>query len=95
MWARSGKELFYRNGDKMMAVSLRTDPTLEAKTPTVLFEGSYSYGRYDLTPQYDVSPDDQQFVMVKESSDAGERPLTQIIVVQNWFEELKRLVPNH
>jgi serine/threonine-protein kinase len=93
MWAHSGKELFYRNGDKMMAVSVRTEPAFEAETPTVLFEGTYSYGRYDLTPQYDVSPDDQQFVMVKESSDAGERPLTQIIVVQNWFEELKRLVP--
>ncbi len=93
MWAHSGKELFYRNGNKMMVVSVRTEPTFEAQTPTVLFEGSYSYGTYDLTPQYDVSPDDQRFVMVKESSDAGERPLTQIIVVQNWFEELKRLVP--
>ena len=76
-----------------MAVSLRTEPTFEAETPTVLFEGSYSYGRLDKTPQYDVSPDDQQFVMVKEASDTGERPVTQINVVLNWFEELKRLVP--
>ena len=95
MWAHSGKELFYRNGDKMMVVSLRTEPTFKAETPTVLFEGSYSYGRFDVAPQYDVSSDGQQFVMVKQSSDAGERPLTQIIVVQNWFEELKRLVPTN
>jgi len=95
MWAHSGKELFYRNGDKMMAASLRTEPTFEAQTPTVLFEGVYSYGRLDKTPQYDVSPDDQRFVMVKESSDAEERPLTQIHVVLNWFEELKRLVPTN
>ncbi|MEE8350321.1 MAG: hypothetical protein V3R94_12170, partial [Acidobacteriota bacterium] len=95
MWAHSGKELFYRNGNKMMVVSVRTEPTFGAETPTVLFEGSYSYGRYDLTPQYDVSPDDQQFVMVKESSDAGERPVTQINVILSWFEELKRLVPTN
>ena len=77
----------------MMVVSVRTEPTFEAETPTVLFEGSYSYGRLDKTPQYDVSPDDQQFVMVKASSDAGEKPLTQINVILNWTEELKRLVP--
>ena len=93
MWAHSGKELFYRIGDKMMAVSLRTEPTFEAETPTVLFEGTYSYGRLERTPQYDVSPDGQRFVMVKASSDAEETPLTQINVVLNWFEELKRLVP--
>ncbi len=77
----------------MMAVSLRTEPTFEAERPAVLFEGSYSYGRNGLTPQYDVSPDGQRFVMVKAASDAGERPLTQINVVLNWFEKLKRLVP--
>ncbi len=95
VWARSGKELFYRTGDKMMAVSLRTEPTFEAQTPTVLFEGAYSYGRSDVTPQYDVSRDGQRFVMIKEDSDQGEKPLTQINVVLNWFEELKRLVPTN
>ncbi len=79
----------------MMVVSVRNEPTFEAETPTVLFEGSYSYGRANLTPQYDVSPDGQRFVMIKESSDQGEKPLTQINVVLNWFEELKRLVPTN
>ncbi len=79
----------------MMVVPVRTDPTFEAETPTVLFEGSYSYGRLDLAPQYDVSPDGQRFVMVKEASDAGDTPQTPIHVVQNWFEELKRLVPTN
>ena len=79
----------------MMVVSLRTEPTFEAETPTVLFEGSYSYGRLDLTSQYDVSSDGQRFVMLKESSDEGERSTIQIHVVLNWFEELKRLVPTN
>ncbi len=76
-----------------MVVPVRTDPTFEAETPTVLLEGFYGYGRLNRTPQYDVVSDGQRFVMVKESSDAEERPLTQINVVLNWFEELKRLVP--
>ena len=43
---------------------------------------------------YDVSADGQRFLMVKETSDADERPPSpRIILVQNWFEELKRLVP--
>ncbi len=43
---------------------------------------------------YDVSADGQQFLMIKETSVADERPPSpRIILVQNWFEELKRLVP--
>lgn len=42
---------------------------------------------------YDVSPDGRRFLMIKEAgADQGDAR-TQIIVVQHWFEELKRLVP--
>jgi hypothetical protein len=41
---------------------------------------------------YDVSLDGQRFLMVKP---VGQAEATQINVVQNWFEELKRLVPAH
>ena len=44
---------------------------------------------------YDVTRDGQQFLVAlppgQADSDASEAP--QIILVQNWFEELKRLVP--
>jgi hypothetical protein len=33
--------------------------------------------------------------MVKDSAPDGERPAAQIVVVQSWFEELKRLVPTN
>jgi serine/threonine-protein kinase len=96
LWAHSGKELFYRTEDKMMVVPVRTDQTFEAGTPRVLFEGSYGYGSgLRFASQYDVSLDDQRFVMVKAASDAGENPQVQINVVLNWFEELKRLVPTN
>jgi hypothetical protein len=43
---------------------------------------------------YDASADGQRFLMIKEISGADERPPSaRIILVQNWFEELKRLVP--
>ena len=87
-WSADGKELFYRNGDKMMAVAIETQPALRVANPRALFEEHYYAG---VEPSYDVSQDGQRFLMLKESL---EHPAaTQLIVVLNWFEELKRLVP--
>ena len=91
VWNPNGRELFYRSGGKMMAVDIATQPSFTAGKPRLLFEG-----RYEPTPatapNYDVSPDGQRFLMLKPS-EAGDAAPTQINVVLNWFEELKRLVP--
>ena len=86
VWARNG-ELFYRNGNKMMAVEIRTQPAFEASQPQPLFEGQYhsSVSRAN----YDVTADGQRLLMLKSKDPAP----TQINVVLNWFEELKRKVP--
>ncbi len=79
-----------------MVVFVQTEgPTFEAGTSKVLFEGSYRYGYTDMTSNYDVSADGQRFVMVTEAPSTGglEDLPVQINVIQNWFEELKRLVP--
>ena len=91
VWASSGRELFYRNGDKMMAVDITTEPTFTHGTSQLLFERQFV--RYGPDAIYDVTPDGQRFLMIKE----GEQQLrvTQINVVLNWFEELKRLVPTN
>ena len=90
-WARNGRELFFRNGTKMMAVEVTTQPNFAASTPRMLFEG-----RFEFRPQpranYDVSPDGQRFLMVK-TSDQQQDGVRQLVVVLNWFEELKRRVP--
>ncbi len=89
LWARDGSELFYRNGDKMMVVSFQTEPTLKAGAPTLLFEGTYVYSPFSWASYYDISPDGERLLMIKqEEGEPG-----QINVVLNWFEELKRLVP--
>jgi Tol biopolymer transport system component len=89
VWNRNGRELFFRSGDKMMAVDIATQPRFSAGRPRVLFEGPYIPTPYTF-PNYDVSPDGQRFLMLKPSDQGAP---TQIIVVLNWFEDLKRRVP--
>jgi serine/threonine-protein kinase len=88
-WNPNGRELFYRNGDKMMVVDITTQPGFAAGKPRMLFEG-----RYERSPvqshNYDVSSDGQRFLMLKPTEQAA---TTQINVVLNWFEELKQRVP--
>jgi serine/threonine-protein kinase len=91
MWARDGRQLFYRNGDKMMVTAVETQPAFAAFKPELLFEGHYEPGWSPIERGYDVSPDGKRFLMVK----AGEQesPPTQLNVVLNWSDELLRLAP--
>ena len=87
VWSADGREVFYRDGERMMAVAIRTEPVFSASRPRVLFEGTYNDGD---GRSYDLSPDGQKFVMITREE---EPPVSQLHVVQNWFEEVKRLVP--
>jgi Tol biopolymer transport system component len=92
LWNRNGRELFYRSGKKMMAVEIATKPSFSAGTPKRLFEGGYQLLPGISTPNYDVSPDGQRFLMLRPVGSAEAAP-TQINVVLNWFEELRQKVP--
>ncbi len=87
MWNPNGKELFYRNGDKMIVVDVEIEGELTLGEPRVLFQKPLA------SPNYDVTLDGQHFVMV-EQGESQPAP-TQLILVQNWGEELKRLVPTN
>ncbi len=91
VWNPNGRELFYRSGEKMMAVDITTQPGFAAGKPRMLFEGPYEPTLFT-NPNYDVSPDGQRFLMLKPTEQARVAP-TQINVVLNWFEELKQKVP--
>ncbi len=91
VWNRNGRELFYRNGDRMMAVEIATQPGFAAGKPRMLFDGPYELTVF-AAPNYDVSPDGRRFLMLKHS-EQGAAALTQINIVLNWSEELKRRVP--
>ena len=95
LWAPNGRELFYRSDDALMGASIETGESFVAGNSTVLFEGQYAPspgGR-----NYDVSPDGRRFLMLRETSSgsADQDPPPRFIVVQNWFEELRRLVPTN
>ena len=93
VWSPDGSELFYRRGEEIMVVSVATEPTFSSGKPSVLLEGS-SYRSSTISPgypYYDISPDGQRFLMLKKEQGRE----TQIHVVLNWFEELKRLVPTN
>jgi Tol biopolymer transport system component/tRNA A-37 threonylcarbamoyl transferase component Bud32 len=91
VWNPNGRELFYRIGDKMMAVDITTHPGFTAGKPRTLFEGQYVPTPATF-PNYDVSSDGQRFLMLKRVEQAEAAP-TRINVVLNWFEELKQKVP--
>jgi Tol biopolymer transport system component len=97
LWARNGQELFYESMGALMRVPLTLGSTFQAGTPRKLLEARYllrTLGGGPSARMYDVSADGQRFLMIKESSGADEHPPSaRIILVQNWFEELKRLVP--
>jgi eukaryotic-like serine/threonine-protein kinase len=85
-WSPSGRELFYMDGTTMMSVSVESGrDTFTAGVPEPLFSGPFHTG----SPEFDITPNGT-FVMVEADPDA--RP-TQIHLVQNWHEELKRIVP--
>ena len=82
-WARNGREIIFRNDDKLMSVAVETQPTFKAGTQRLLFEDGSYVGRND----YDVAPDGEHLMMIKEK----EAPLNskQLNVVLHWSDELK------
>ena len=83
-WSPQGDEIFYRDGRRLMAVPVATQPDFRAGTPRVVFETDFLNCN---GMSYDVAPDGQRFLVLKPVT-AGE-PITELEVVVNWFEELK------
>ena len=75
----------------MMAVAVTTRPAFTFGTPTQLFAGRYSMN--GPARGYDVTADGQRFLML-QVRDRAPDVIAQVNLVQNWTEELKRLVPN-
>ncbi len=79
----------------MLAVSVETEPSFTAGTPRLLFTGDYlDIGN---RPSYDIAPDGRFLMMKSAGGEIGaefsESQQAQLIVVDNWFEELNRLAP--
>jgi serine/threonine-protein kinase len=101
VWARNGRELFYRASGpgpmmRMMAVDVTLGNVFTAGRARVLWQAMrarYPGGTGGRT--YDVSPDGRRFLMIQQRDSAPQPPVTHVVLVQNWLEELKRLVPRN
>ena len=86
LWARNGTELFYLDSvGAMTRVPVQTTPTFSAGTATTLFVTRYFVVGV-AARTYDVSPDGQRFLMIKNAAAAQ---ASTMVVVLNWLEELK------
>ena len=92
LWTKDGEELVYRGRGDRGVFAVPIDPVSgEPGLPGLLFEDTYYVGNNSGNRQWDVTPDGEQFIMIKEPEDRLPR---RYVLVQNFFEELKRLVPN-
>ncbi|HET9727422.1 MAG TPA: hypothetical protein VFP28_10950, partial [Gemmatimonadales bacterium] len=78
-------EIFYRNGEAVMAATVRTQPAFEVTGRTRLFTGGYETG-FGQIPNYDVSADGKTFVMLQRV--VGNRQA--MVVTLNLFDEMRR-----
>jgi serine/threonine protein kinase/Tol biopolymer transport system component len=80
VWNPNGKEIFYRIGERMMAVSVTVDgDELRLSPPQQLFARAYAYGAGITIANYDVTQDGQRFVMVSDDTTVG-----RLRVILNW-----------
>jgi hypothetical protein len=86
VWNPNGREIFFRDGNKMMAVDVSVGAEgLTLSPPHVLFEQRYAFGAGITIANYDVSRDGQRFLMVKDEASAG-----RLNVVLNAFADVSK-----
>jgi eukaryotic-like serine/threonine-protein kinase len=100
VWAKNGKELYYRSGRKLISVPVKLGADFVTGTPKVLFEGEFAglsgavgtlgFATGDETSAYDVSPDGQRFYFIQEDKTPAQQ--AKINIVLNWSEEIKSLL---
>ena len=90
VWAHNGRELFYKGSGNLMVVEVLPGATFVMGERRVLFSVQ-GFRSATFHQQYDVTPDDQRFVMIRN---LGGQEASELIVVENFFEELKAKVGN-
>ena len=93
-WRGDGRELFFAGPEGMMVVPVDPGATFTIGPPEVLFETTGYTEFAGGTPIFDVAPDGQRFLMLEPVTSAdGVAASSEIVLIQHWFDELRRLVP--
>ena len=87
MWSRDGSEIYYRNASSFFSVQVQTDPTFVLGSRQELFTGEFRQNNNH--SDYDIHPTTGEFILFKSGTGSAD-----LVVVLNWFEELKQRVDN-
>ena len=87
LWAPNGREIYYRLGDRVMAVTIGSGPDRKPGLPRELFRGDF-FQDPNGDQSYDIAPDGRFLMLVEEATAA-----TGIRVISNWRTVLDRLLP--
>jgi hypothetical protein len=95
VWRRDGRELFYRNGDRMMVVQIAAGDALASARPVELWRGPYSAGMSTscgapglTSSNYDVTPDGQRFLMIRDEDDST-TSADRMVLVLGFAQEMR------
>jgi Tol biopolymer transport system component len=95
-WSRNGKELFYRREDdqKIMVVTYTSQAgSFRADKPRLWSEGQFTYRPGAAVRNFDLHPDGKRFAVFKIPEGQSEPRLDKVVLIQNFFDELRRLAP--
>ena len=96
VWSPDGRRLFFLaiQPARLMVAEVETDPTFSRSTPTQAVRLTFPVIRGGR--RFDLAPDGERFIVRTPSGGsqaAGDTPFIGLIIIENWFEELKELVP--
>ena len=90
VWSADGDKIYYRSTEDagIYCVAVTATEAFSKRNPEKVFDESYWFptGR-----RWDIHPNGDRFLMIAEPQ--VEQELQKIFVIQNFDEELKRLVP--
>ena len=89
-WSNSQRELFFRDGSRLMVSALTGGAVLRTATPGVALERAFERSLRPYGFNYAVLPGGQQFVFARN---AMTEPAREIRLIVNWFEELEARAP--
>jgi Tol biopolymer transport system component len=94
VWAPDGSAIYFRKYPAMMRVDVEAGETFRAEAPVEIFSNPRFFANPQGARSYDVHPDGDRFLMIVPESGSEERRLYNLVVVENWFDELERLAPH-
>jgi hypothetical protein len=86
LWARDGRTIYYRRADTLFAAAVHTTPTFSVDQRRMVFTADFKPSPYHVTTNYDRDPRTGEFIVFSQQ----EGSTAALVVVLNWFEELKR-----